>query len=176
MRLIRYIRPTSRRSIDDQITATDRFKVHFTVVDGEDDRDFATALKILNKGNGLLIEGFHILGRRRDTVCERVKQIFAKGANIVDADGDIHPPSYEKTLIKALQARGVTVKGTEPRPRVAHNRIDDETRKEAKRLWTQKQFSRMTNADIAEEIGVSVVTLNQWFGPRGRRAGRPRAT
>ena len=174
MKLIRYIRATSRSSVADQIAATERDGIRITIVEGEPDSTFADALKQLKRGNGLLIEGFHVLGRKRDTVCERVRQVFAKGGNIVDADGDIHAPAYEKTLIKALKTRGVTVNGREPRPRVAHNRTDDDTRKAAKRLWTQKQFARMTNKDIAEEIGVSTWTLRHWFGPRGRKAGRPR--
>lgn len=169
MKLTRYIRPTARRRAADQIAATERDGISITIIEGEQGRTFADALKQLNHGNGLLIESLATLGRRRDTVCERIGAIFDKGASIVDADGDVHEPSCRQSLIKAIRARGITVAGDEPRPRVAHNKTDAETLKEAKRYWTQKQFAAMTNQDIADAVGVSVVTLTKTLGPRGIR-------
>jgi len=176
MKITRYIRPVARRTAAQQIAATERDGIAITIIEGDQRRTFDNALQQLKPGGGLLIETLATLGRRRDTVCDRVRAVFAKGASIVLADGTVHGPECEASLIAGLMARGVTVTGNEPKPRIAHNRASDETRAEAKRLWTQKQFSKLTNGEVAEAVGVSVVTLTDWFGPRGRKPGRPKQT
>lgn len=177
MKLIRYIRPTARRTAAQQIAATDCDGIAITITEGEQGRTWADALKQLRPGGGLVIQDLATLGRRRDTVCERVRAVMAKGASIVLADGSMHGPKEEASLIAGLMARGVTVSGAEPGPRVAHNRTSPEVLAEAKRLWTQNQFARMTNGEIAEAVGLSVSTLTREFGRRGQyiktRPGRP---
>lgn len=71
------------------------------------------------------------------------------------------------------------MRGEDPKPRVAHNKTADEDLKDAKRFWTQKQFRKMTNKDITEATGISVVTLTKEFGKRSKYIktgpGRPRS-
>jgi DNA invertase Pin-like site-specific DNA recombinase len=173
MKLTRYIRPTARRSIDDQIAATEQDGISITIIEGDMGRTFKDALKQLKPGNGLLIENFATLGRRRDTVCDRVEAIFDKRANIVDAEGDVHEPKCRRTLIKAIKSKGITVRGGEPKPRVPHNKISDEDLEEAKKVWSGKKYRAMTNKEVSEAVGISVVTLTERLGKRGiRKPGR----
>lgn len=177
MKLIQHIRPTTHRTEADQRRAGAQFEPAFVVVVGHQGRTFETTLKQLkrNSDNGVLIENPGTLSRRRDVACAMLEQIFAKGASVVFSDdGSVHSPECGASLIAGVRSRGVTMRGDEPKPRVAHNRASDEVRAEAKRYWTQKQFARMTNGEIAEAVGVSVVTLTDWFGPRGRKPGRPK--
>ena len=168
MKRIRYIRPTSRSTEAAQRLATDHLgPFALTVVEGKEGRTFETALKIIRAGNALTIAEFETLGRRIDTRCRLVEQVFDKGGLIEDADGDIHRPEARTTLLKALRTR--REKQTDDKPRVAHNKASAETREQAQRLWTQKKYGRMTNAEVAEAVGVTVKTLTLWFGPRGIR-------
>lgn len=61
---------------------------------------------------------------------------------------------------------------------VAHNRTPDDVMTEAQRMWTQKQYRRMTNGEVAAAVGLSIPTLTRAFGPRSRyietRPGRPK--
>lgn len=169
MKLIRYIRPTARRSTARQRAVTDREGIAIDVIEGDQGRTWETALKLLKRGNGLLIEDIATLGRRYDTRVERIKAVAAKGASIVLADGSVHGPECAPSIVAGLQA---------PRsdePRVAHNKTDDETLAEAKRLWTGRAYKAMTNGQIAEAVGLSIPTLTRYFGKRGvRKPGRPR--
>jgi hypothetical protein len=178
MKLTRYIRPTARRTAAQQIAATDRDGIAITITEGEQGRTWADALKQLKPGGGLLVETIATLGRRRDTVCERLRAVFDKGASVVLSDGTVHAPDCGPSLIAGLMARGVTVSGTEPGPRVAHNRTAPDILAEARKLWTQKQFARMTNGEIAAAVGLSVPTLAREFGKRSEHVpvapGRPR--
>lgn len=179
MKLILYTRATSRSDEATQLRQASRFDIHFTVRHGEGGRTFDHALQQLHKGRGLLIESFHILGRKREDVCKRIKMIFAKQANIVTFKGERpYTPSDQAPLIEMLKAKGITVNEGGPKPRVAHNKADPEAVKYAKRLWTQKQFGGMKNADVAEETGFTAKTLTKWFGPRSdyidTKPGRPR--
>jgi hypothetical protein len=179
MKKIRYIRPTARSTEEMQRKATDHLgPFAIDIVEGQDGRTFETAIKVMKAGNALVISGLDTLGRRRDTVVSRINAVFdirGGGGNILDKDGDLHEPECRKSLTKAIMSRGITVKGDEPSPRVAHNKTPDDVMAEAKRMWTQKQYARMTNKDIAEAVGISVVTLIKQLGPRGRKAGRPRS-
>ena len=62
----------------------------------------------------------------------------------------------------------------EPKQRVAHNKTDDAKLERAREMWFGADFKRMTNVEIAKAVGISTVTLNREFGPRGRKAGRPK--
>jgi hypothetical protein len=178
MKLTRYIRPRARRTAAQQIAATERPGIAITIVEGEQGRTWADAVKQLRPGGGLLIENLAALGRRRDTVCDRLDAVFAKGASVVLGEDDsVHSPDCGPSLLAGVRARGVTVSGDEPKPRVAPNKLPDAVRDQAERYWKQKQFERMTNREIAEAAGVSVETLASWFGARGNyvnaRRGRP---
>lgn len=184
MKLTVYIRPTARRPIAAQEAQArkslekvrDKYPggISIIITEGDQGRTWENALKQLGPINHLLIENFQTLHRIRDIACERIEQVFDKSASIVDEDGEIHEPRCRRTLLKALRSRGLTVSSAEPKPRLAHNKTPDDVLKEAKRMWTQKQFAKMTNKDISEAVGVSVVTLIKTFGKRGRPAGRPR--
>jgi hypothetical protein len=172
MKRIRYIRPTSRSTEAAQRLATDHLgPFALTVVDGKEGRTFETALKLIKTGNALTIAEFETLARRIDTRCRLIEQVFDKGGLIEDADGDIHRPEARSTLLKALRTR--REKQADGKPRVAHNKADQEVRDRAEELWTGANYANMTNGQIADEVGVTIKTLMQWFGPRGRRAGRP---
>lgn len=169
MKLIAYIRPTARRPAKDQAAALKPHAPAFIVIDGQDGRDWSTALKMLRRGNGLVIENIGTLGRRYDTRVERIEAVAGKGASIVLADGSIHGPDCAPSIVAGMSAPKSDA------PRVAHNRTDDDTLAEAKRLWTGREFRAMTNGQIAEAVGLSIPTLTRYFGARGiRKAGRPR--
>lgn len=143
-----------------------------TIVHGKDDCTFENALKILKAGNALTIMEFETLGRRIDTRCNHINAVFDKRALIEDKDGDLHEPSCRKSLIKAIKSKDTSK--TETASRVPHNKVDQATRDDAEKLWTGKNYENMTNGQVANEIGFTVKTLTEWFGPRGRKAGRPK--
>lgn len=118
------------------------------------------------------MQDFHTFARRRDAICDKIKSVFAKGALIEDATGTIHDPACEPSLIAGIMTGGTLHR--EKRERVAHNRADDAVRAKAEEMWRGEEFRRMTNGEIADAVGVSIVSLVRWFGPRGRSAGRPR--
>lgn len=176
MKLIRYIRPTSRRSTAWQRSVTERAGIALDVIEGDQGRDWNTALKMLKSGNGLLAAEPETLGRKIETRARRVQEVAAKGAWIILADGGEHSPEAAANLIDWMRAGGDRDKPAEPR--VAHNRTPDDVMIEAQRYWTQKQFSRMTNGEVAAAVGLSVPTLTRAFGPRSQyietRPGRPK--
>lgn len=172
MKIIRYIRPTARWTRAQQERATDHFDIHFTVVDGEHRRTFENALRQLDAERILLIENLQVLARRRDTICARIKQVFAKEASILLANGKTFTPDQEEPLIEGVMTGGYLLK--EPKERVAHNKTPDELLEKARDMWFGEKFKRMTNGEIADAVGISAVTLNRKLGPRGRKAGRPK--
>lgn len=176
MKLIRYIRPTARRSVAWQRAVTDRDGIALDVIEGMDGRDWNTALKMLKPGNGLLAAEPETLGRKIETRARRVQEIADNGAWIILADGGEHSPEAAAGLIKWMRAGGDRDKPA--KPRVAHNRTPDDVMTEAERLWTQTQFARMTNGEVAAAVGLSIPTLTRAFGPRSQfiktRPGRPK--
>lgn len=160
MKLIAYIRPTARSPANGQVAALKPHAPAFTVIEGQDGRDWSTALKILKTGNGLLIEDIGTLGRRHDTRRERIEAVATKGASIVLADGSVHGPDCAPSIVAGMCAP----KSDEPR--VAHNKTPEEKLAEAERYWKQKQFKRMTNREIAEVVGLSIPTMTRAFGKR----------
>lgn len=172
MKLIRYIRPTSRWTVAHQERATGHREIAFTIVEGRDRMSFDTVLKMLKPGNGVLVENLQAFARRRDSICDRLKAIFAKRAVVVDAKGNIYAPEHEAIIVEAVMTGGYSVK--EPKKRVAHNRIDDETRAKALELWKRKD---LTNKQVSELAGVAYPTMFKWFQaeyPREQQRGRPR--
>jgi len=169
MKLIAYIRPTVRRPAKDQVAALKPHAPTFTVIDGQDGRDWSTALKMIKRGNGLLIEDIGTLGRRFDTRRERIEAVAAKGASIALADGSVHGPDCAPSIVAGMR---------EPKsdaPRVAHNATPDHVLVEAERIWTGEAYRSMTNGQVADAVGLSIPTLTRKFGKRGiRKAGRPR--
>lgn len=176
MKLIRYIRPTARRSTSWQRAVTERNGIALDVIEGLDGRDWNTALKMLKRGNGLLAAEPETLGRKIETRARRVREVADRGAWIILADGGEHSPEAAANLIDWMRAGGDRDKPAEPR--VAHNRTPDDVMAEAKRLWTQQQYQRMTNGEIATAVGLSIPTLTRAFGPRSQyietRPGRPK--
>lgn len=172
MRIIRYIRPTARWTKAQQERATDHFDIHFTIVDGEHGRTFDNALKQLRPTRALLVENLQVFARRRDTICVRIRQVFAIGSTLMLANGNTYTPDQEDPLVEGVMTGGYLLK--EPKPRVAHNKIDEKTLEQAAKMWHGEKFRRMTNKEIAEAVGVGVVTLHRALGPRGRKAGRPK--
>lgn len=173
MKRIRYIRPTARRPEALQRRETDHLgPFAITIVHGKDDCTFENALKILKAGNALTIMEFETLGRRIDTRCKHIEAVFDKKALIEDKDGDLHEPSCRKSLIKAIKSKDT--RETEAKPRIPHNKADQAARDAAEKIWTGDNFKNMTNGQVADEVGFTVKTLTDWFGPRDRPRGRPR--
>jgi hypothetical protein len=172
MKLIRYIRPTRRRTAAWQRAITERPGIAFEVVDGEQGRDWSTALKMLKPGNGLLAAEPETLGRKLETRARRVADVAKKRAWIILADGGEHAPETAANLIEWMRARGDKAAPAEPRK--AHNRTDPQKLAEAGKVWTGDDYAAMSNDAVARATGVSKVTLWREFGPRGRKAGRPR--
>lgn len=166
MKLIRYIRPTARRTIAWQQSVTERDGIAFDVIEGDQGRTWETALKMLKRGNGLLTAEPETLGRKIETRARRVREIASKGAWIILADGGEHSPEAAANLIEWMQAGGDRERSA--KQRVAHNKTDAATLAEGKRYWTQKQFKRMTNSEVAEACGLSTATLTRKFGPRSQ--------
>jgi hypothetical protein len=164
MKLIRYIRPTRRRTAAWQRAITERPGIAFEVVEGEQGRDWSTALKMLKPGNGLLAAEPETLGRRLETRARRVADVAQKQAWIILADGGEHAPEAAANLIEWMQARGDKTAPAEPRK--PHNEPDAETLEKAWEMWTGKDYSRMTNGEIAAATGLSVVTLTRRFRKR----------
>lgn len=176
MKLIRYIRPTSRRSTAWQRAVTEREGIAIDVIEGDQGRTWETALKLLKRGNGLLAAEPETLGRKIETRARRVQEVAAKGAWIILAYGGEHSPEAAEGLIDWMRAGGDRDKP--PEPRVAHNRTPANVMAEAERMWTGASFGRMTNGEIAAAVGLSIPTLTRAFGPRSRyietRPGRPK--
>jgi hypothetical protein len=159
MKRIRYIRPTKRRPEAHQRAATDHLEPFaITIVHGEQDRTFKNALKILKAGNALTIQDLHTLARRRDTICDMVSQIFAKGAFIETADGSLHKPACEASLIAGIMTGGCLT--VEQRERIVHNRIDDEKRALAFKYWQDHSLSNEAVARLAE---IQYQTMRKWW-------------
>ena len=176
MKLIRYIRPTARRPLKWQRSVTERDGIAFDVIEGEQGRTWETALKLLKRGNGLLAAEPETLGRKIETRARRVQEVADKGAWIILADGGEHSPEAAANLIDWMRAGGDRDKPAEPR--VAHNKTPDDVMAEAELMWTQAQFARMTNGEIAKAVGLSIPTLTRALGPRSQyietRPGRPK--
>jgi hypothetical protein len=171
MKLIRYIRGTTRHSAARQSAATERDGIAMTVVEGEQGRTWETALKVAKPGNGILIDSLEVLGRKITTRIHRLTQAQTKGVGIVIAEDDTtHGPDEIPSLITGLRS-GVKRERT---PRKAHNRTDPQKLAEAGKVWTGDDYAAMSNDAVARATGVSKVTLWREFGPRGRKAGRPR--
>jgi len=173
MKIIRYIRPTSRWTQAHQERETDFEDIAFTVVEGVDGLTFDNAVRMLRRGNVLLVQDLNVFARRRDTICERVRAVFSKGASIVVGSGKEFTPDQEDPLIEGIMTGGYLVK--EPKQRVAHNRIDDERRAKAFEYWQQKD---LTNAQVERLSGISYQTMFKWWQaefPREQRKGRPRS-
>lgn len=150
MKAIHYIRPTSRVTLDQQRKSAGPYRdgISAEVVGGD---KFDDALKMLRRGNCLLVHDLATLGRGEKQRQQRIDAVIAKGSYIVTCNG----------------------LGRDER-RAAHNRTDPETLEKAKAMWTGDEYRQMTNGKIAEAVGLSVVTLHREFGPRGRDAGRPK--
>lgn len=174
MKIIRYIRPTSRWTKAHQERETDYEDIAYTVVEGVDGLTFDDAVDMLRRGNVLLVQDLNVFARRRDTICDRVRAVFAKGAGILVGSGREFTPDQEEPLIEGIMTGGYLVR--EPKQRVAHNKIDPEKLEAAKEMWLGDEFKRMTNDEVAKATGVSKVTMHREFGPRGRKAGRPKST
>lgn len=176
MKRIRYIRPTARRPEAHQRAATDHLEPFaIDIVEGDQDRTFANALKILKAENALVVQDMHTFGRRKDTICDRVQAVFKKGAFIEDADGNLHKPECEASLLAGIMTGGGL--SDEKRERIAHNRISDEKRALAFKYWQDHELS---NAAVARLAGVSYQSMRRWWQveyPRPlEKAGRPKKT
>jgi|GEM_PF-5404405 len=172
MKLIRYIRGTTRHPAARQLAATDRDGIAMTVVEGEQGRTWETALKVAKPGNGILIDSLETLGRKATTRAVRLEAARAKGVSIVIAEDDsTHSPEAIPSLITGLRS-GLK---RDPNPRVAHNRIDDEARAAAFRFW---QDHDLDNHAVARLAGISYAAMRRWWQaecPRPlRRPGRKR--
>jgi hypothetical protein len=181
MKLTRYIRPSATGGTQDQLDKTDRDGISTTIIEGEQGRTFENALQQLGPNNHLLIRDLKVLARKKDDVATRIKQVVAKGASIVEADGFTTAPNQAAALIRGIKSKGITVRGGEPKPRVPHNKTPDAVKEAARRMYTQQKFKRWSNKEIAEEFGVTTWALRDWFGPRSKYIdtvgpGRPRGT
>ncbi len=175
MKRIRYIRPTKRRPEAHQRAATDHLEPFaIDIVEGDQGRSFATALKVLKRGNAIVVQDLHTFARRRDTICDMISRIFAKGALIETADNTLHEPECEASLIAGLMTGGGLTE--EKRDRIAHNRISDEQRALAFKYW---QDHDLNNQAVARLAGIQYQTMRRWWQtehPRTGRPGRPKKT
>lgn len=159
MKRIRYIRPTKRRPVAHQERATEHLEPFaITIVHGEGGRTFENALKILKKGNALVVQDLHTLARRRDTICDMVCRVFSKGALIEDASGNLHKPECEASLIAGITTGGHLT--SEQRERIAHNRISDERRAFAFKYWRDHSLS---NAAVARLAELQYQIMRKWW-------------
>jgi len=172
MKLILYIRATTRRTVAQQIEATKRKGIALTVIEGEQGRTYDTAIKVGKPGNGILLDSLETLGRKITTRIARLEAAAAKGLHIVIAeDESTHAPQQIPSLIAGLRSG---VKRERP-PRVAHNRIGETGREAAFRYW---QDHGIDNHAVERLAGVSYASMRRWWQkdyPRPlQRPGRKR--
>ena len=154
MKLIHYIRETSRIPVRTQRKAAEPYRdsIADEVVDGAKGSRFDDALKLLRRGNGLLVYSAAIIGRGAAQRRERVKAVIDKGSVVVSCD---------------------TVMESEPKS--AHNKTPDDVRDNAFKYW---QNHALSNKQVADLAGIPYGTMRHWWHdefPRPRREpGRPR--
>lgn len=154
MKLVHYIRETSRIPIKAQRNAAEPYRdaIKAEIVDKASGSQFDQALQMVRKGNGLLVHSPIIIGRGAGQRRERVQAIIDKGAAVVSCD----------TVL-------------ESQPRIAHNRTPDEKRKAAFKYW---QNHDLPHKQVAKLAGIPYGTMRDWWHkdyPRPRREpGRPR--
>lgn len=171
MKIFRYIRPTSRKPVAHQMRVTERDDIHFTVVEGQDGYTFdATLLKVLKRGNCVLVEDLNTFGRRRATVCDRLGAIFALGASVVDANGTVYTPECGDAVVAAFMEGQ---KSETVRERIPHNKASAEDKERALNFWLQTD---LTNEQVERLAGFTYSAMHSWFAemyprnqPRGRR-------
>lgn len=154
MKLVHYIRPTSRITIKVQHEAAEPYSasVIYRVTDSAKGSNFDEALRLLRKGGGLLVHSPIIIGRGAAQRRERIQSVIDKGAVVISCD----------TIL-------------ESQPRIAHNRVSDEKREAAFKYW---QDHSLTHKQVADLAGIPYGTMYHWWQkdyarPR-REPGRPR--
>lgn len=154
MKLIHYIRETARTPARTQRRAAEPYRdsIADEVVDGAKGSRFGDALKLLRRGNGLLVYSAAIIGRGAAQRRERVKSVIGKGSVVVGCD----------TIM-------------ESEPKSAHNKTPDDVRENAFKYWQNHELS---NKQVAELAGLPYGTMRHWWHgefPRPRREpGRPK--
>lgn len=174
MKLIRYVKPSARLTKKHQIEATDHLEdigsFAITIVDGEDGRTLENAIKILKPKNGLVVHSVGTFSRSRQSIVDACKKVFAKGANIVEADGKIHTPDDADALFSGIMLGKHLAKGSGRHG--GHNKISEAKRSAAFLLW---QTNSLTNDEVAELAGISYQAMYKWWGkshPRNQEPGR----
>lgn len=177
MKLIRFIKPVARLTKKQQLEATDHLgednDIAITIVDGEDDRTIDNAIKILKPRNGLAVHSIGAIARKRETIANICKRVFAKGANIVESDGRIHTPDDEDSLLSGLLRDKRLPRGSGKHG--GHNKISQSKRDAAFLLW---QTPSLPNDEVARLAGISYQAMYKWWNdeyPRNQKRGRKSA-
>jgi len=173
MKIIRYIRPTTRRTVAHQMHATERDDVATTVIEDDDNvcAFESSLMRKLRRGYTVLVQDLNTFGRKREMVCERLGQLFAKGVSVLDGNGVLYAPECGDAVISAFRDGRRT---ESVRARIPHNKATEADKQRALWYWQQTE---LTNEQVEERAGFTYAAMHSWFGemyPRNQRRGRPR--
>lgn len=179
MHRLGWIRRSKRFAARDQRAALNKFGVPDKNIYEEGPQKWADLLRATRTGNAIVVDGVHNLGsgNTRPELLASLADLSKRGAHCVDAEsGESFTAKAGELLADAFRIRAGEVRVPDHKTAVERGKMGGGkpkvtalSRRAMKAIWLDKAIG--TNAEAAQQCGLSVRTLYRLFGSPGRPSG-----